>query len=117
MLAPLLMASTCESEDDEQILCTTEFVSGLHVDVLDAVTHEPLTEGVQVKAVDGTYQEILYLNVGLETTFKGAGERIGLYTITVTKEGYETYTSSPIGVTANVCHVNPQQLTVNLQPE
>lgn len=114
MFAPLLMASTCENDDD-QIVCTQQFVYGLNVVVLDATTGNPLVDGVTVEAVDGSYHEILYNLSGLEYTFFGAGERIGSYTITVTKDGYQTYVSSPIAVTANVCHVNPQSLTVNLQ--
>ena len=117
MLTPLLITSSCENDNDDQIFCTQEFVYGLNVVVLDAISQQPLVEGVQVKAVDGAYQEILYNLSGLEYTFFGAGERIGTYTITVTKEGYQTFTSSPIEVPANVCHVIPQSLTVNLQPE
>ncbi|MCF6131369.1 carboxypeptidase-like regulatory domain-containing protein [Flavobacterium wongokense] len=105
---------SCESSDDDQIVCTQEFVYGLNVVVLDAATGQPLIEDVEVKATDGSYHEILHTNFGMEYTFLGAGERIGNYTVTVTKEGYQTYTSSPIAVPANVCHVVPQSLTVNL---
>lgn len=116
MFVPLLLISSCEPNNEDPIFCTQEFVYGLNVTVNDASTGLPLAEGVVVKAVDGTYQENLYNLVGQDGTFYGAGERIGVYTITVTKEGYHTYTSSPIGVPANVCHVITQSLTVNLQP-
>ena len=53
---PFLMASTCENEDD-QIVCTLQFVYGLNVVVLDATSGQPLVEGVLVKAVDGPYQD------------------------------------------------------------
>lgn len=111
---PFLMASTCENEDD-QIVCTLQFVYGLNVVVLDATSGQPLVEGVLVKAVDGPYQETLELIPGLEYSFAGAGERAGTYIVTVTKAGYQTYTSIPIIVTRDVCHVIPQSLTVNLQ--
>ncbi|MDI1316808.1 hypothetical protein [Flavobacterium sp.] len=116
LLTPLLLTTSCESSEDP-IVCTTEFVYGLNVVVLDAVTQQPLVDGVQVLAVDGSYQEVLYNLSGLDTTFFGAGERIGTYTITVTKEGYQTFIAPPINVPANVCHVIAQSLTVNLQPE
>ena len=115
MFAPLLMASTCNNDDD-QIVCTQQFVYGLNVVVLDAISGNPLVEGVTVHATDGSYQENLFLIPGLEYSFAGAGERMGTYVITVTKDEYQTYTSSPIAVTANVCHVNPQGLTVTLHP-
>lgn len=114
MMAPLLMASTCDSSDEDPINCTLEVVDGLHVTVLDNANGQPLVEGVTVNAVDGTYQESLELIPGLENLFAGAGERTGTYTITVTKSGYQTYTSAPIVVTRNVCHVITQSLTVSL---
>lgn len=112
MCMPLLMASTCDNEDD-QIYCTLEAKAGLNVTVLNSQTNQPLIDGVTVQATDGFYQEFLIL--GRENSFFGAEERPGTYIITVTKEGYQTYTSSPIVVTADVCHVIPQSLTVNLQ--
>ena len=113
--APLLMILSCENDNDDQIVCTQEFVYGLNVIVLDATTGNPLVEGVTVEATDGSYHETLQLVPGLEYSFTGAGERVGTYTVTITKEGYQTYTSSPIIVTRNVCHVITQSLTVNLQ--
>ncbi|MEO5776947.1 MAG: hypothetical protein ABIQ27_08575 [Flavobacterium sp.] len=115
MLTPLLITSSCENDNDDQIVCTAEFVYGLNVIVLDATTGNPLVEGITVEAVDGTYHETLQLVPGLEYAFTGAGERAGTYTVTITKDGYQTYISSPIILTRNVCHVIPQSLTVNLQ--
>ncbi len=113
LCAPLLMASTCDNEND-QIVCTTQFVYGLNVFVLDAESGQPLVEGVTVSAVDGNYQENLELIPGLEYSFVGAGERTGTYTVTVIKEGYQTFSSTPIVITSDVCHVIPQSLTVNI---
>ena len=114
---PLLMASTCEnSSDDNQIVCTLEAVAGLSVTVIDSQTNLPLVENVIVTAADGNYQENLELVPGLEYIFSGAYERVGIYTLTVTKEGYQTYTSSPITVTRNVCHVITEQVQVVLIP-
>lgn len=115
LCAPLVISSSCESSDDDPIFCTDEFVAGLHVTVLDAANGQPLVDGVEIKAADGTYLETLQLESGLEYLFKGAGERVGTYTVTVTKNGYQTYTSTPIVVTRDVCHVITQSLTVNLQ--
>ena len=113
MLAPMLILSSCTDTDD-QIVCTLEVVDGLRVTVLDNTNGQPLAEGVIVTAVEGNYQETLQLVPGLENLFVGAAERVGTYTITVTKDGFQTYTSSPIIVTRDVCHVITQPLTVNL---
>lgn len=112
---PFLLASACESSDDDPIFCTQEVVPGLRIAVLDATNGQPLVENVEVRAVDGTYQETLEFLPGLEHPFSGADERMGTYTLTVSKPGYQTYTSPPIVVTRDVCHVITQSLTVNLQ--
>ena len=115
LISTLFFTSSCDDNDDNQIYCTDQFVSGLNVIVLDASTGNPIFQDIQVKAVDGTYQEILELVPGLEYAFVGAGERAGNYVVTITKAGYQTYTSAPIVLTRDECHVIPQSLTVNLQ--
>ena len=114
LFSTFLVTTSCEDADD-QIVCTTQFVYGLNVIVLDASTGNPIFQDIEVKAVDGTYQEILELVPGLEYAFVGAGERAGTYVVTITKAGYQTYTSAPIILTRNECRVIPQSLTVNLQ--
>ena len=112
---PLLLASTCNNDVEEnQIVCTTQFVYGLNVTVIDSQTQQPLVDGVTVTAVSGSYQETLEVFPGLEYVFYGAGERMGSYLITVTKNGYQTYTSEPIQVQRDACHVIPRQVTVTL---
>ena len=115
LFSTLFFTSSCDDNDDNQIFCTDQFVYGLNVIVLDASTGNPIFQDIEVKAVDGTYQEILELVPGLEYAFVGAGERAGTYVVTITKAGYQTYTSAPIVLTRDECHVIPQSLTVNLQ--
>ena len=114
LFSTFLVTTSCEDTDD-QIVCTTQFVYGLNVIVLDESTGNPIFQDIEVKAVDGTYQEVLELVPGLEYVFVGAGERSGTYVVTITKAGYQTYTSAPIVLTRDECHVIPQSLTVNLQ--
>ncbi len=114
LFSTVFFISSCEDNDDK-IFCTDQFVYGLNVIVLDASTGNPIFQDIEVKAVDGTYQEILELVPGLEYAFVGAGERAGNYVVTITKAGYQTYTSAPIVLTRDECHVIPQSLTVNLQ--
>lgn len=112
---PFLLATTCD--DDDQIICTQEAKAGLNITVKDAVSNEILSTGVSVVAQDGMYTETLEALAGdNQTVFIGAWERQGTYIVTVSKEGYQTFTSSSIQVTADECHVIPQLLTVELQP-
>lgn len=113
-----IIAVSCNSNDDSNnpTNCTEEFVYGLHVNVKDAVTDAVLQEGVSVQAVDGSYAETLE-TVESIPVFLGAGERIGNYIVTVSKAGYQTFTSPVVAVTADECHVLTQTLNVALQPE
>lgn len=113
--SPFLLAMTCE--DDDEIYCTQEAKAGLNITIKDAVTDELLSTGVSVIAQDGSYSETLEQFPNQEVpVFIGAWERVGTYVVTVSKEGYQTFTSEPVVVTADVCHVIPQQVTVELQP-
>lgn len=115
-LFPLLMANQCNDDDDNQISCTQEARAGLNVTVMDAVTHVVLTEDVAVVATDGAYSEMLELFPGSDV-FSGAWERRGTYVLSVSKPGYQTFTSDPIAVDADVCHVIPQNVTVQILME
>jgi hypothetical protein len=111
---PFLLATTCEEDD---INCTQEAKAGLNITVKDALTQDILSLGVTVIIQDGLYNETLEEFIGEDFSFfMGAWEREGTYTVTISKEGYQTFTSEPIVVNADVCHVIPQQVTVELQP-
>lgn len=115
-LFPFLTANQCNDDDDNQVNCTQEARAGLNVTVQDAVSHAVLTEGVIVVATEGAYSETLEHIPGSDV-FSGAWEREGSYVLTVSKEGYQTHTSETIVVTADVCHVIPQNKTVELIPQ
>ncbi len=114
-IAPFLLATSCD--DDDQIYCTQEAKAGLNITVKDAVTNEYLSTGVTVIAQDGSYTETLEAFPQSDIpVFMGAYERVGTYIFTVSKEGYQTYTSELVTLTADVCHVIPQNFLVELQP-
>lgn len=100
-------------DDDLGLVCTTEFVYGLNLTVLDG-QGGPAAQGATGIAIDGAYSETLMV---LEPeTMVGAGERAGTYDITVTKPGYVTWSADDVTVTENECHVNPVTLQANLIP-
>lgn len=114
-LTPFLMAMQC-NDDNSQVNCTQEARAGLNVSVQDAISHAVLTDGVAVMATEGSYSEILERIPG-SAVFSGAWERQGNYILTVSKDGYQTYTSETITVAADVCHVIQQNRTVELTPQ
>lgn len=119
LLAFLVFAVfACSDDDDNNINtqpCTDEVVPALKVVVVNAATAVSLGAGLTVTATDGTYIDQLdYIpEVG---EFRGADERTGTYTITVTGTGYQPYASQPITVTEDECHVITQTVNVRLQP-
>ena len=110
--APLLLATTCD--DDETIFCTTEAVAALNVTVRLGDSTTPTSEGVTVVATDGDYTETLQVVDATNPVFIGAFERQGNYIVTVSKEGYQTYTSEMTIITRDECHVIPELINVNL---
>ena len=114
---PFLLASTCEKDSIDDIACTENIVPGLQVKVSLQNATLPNPSGVTIKAKDGSYSEILKQNVGNINEFYGAFERKGNYILTVSKNGYKTFTSNSIVVTADRCHVIQKTLNVALELE
>ncbi|MHB1146168.1 MAG: carboxypeptidase-like regulatory domain-containing protein [Lutibacter sp.] len=116
-LCSLFIFLSCSSNKIDDIPCTMEARAGLNITVKNAVTNQLLSSGITVNAKDGNYTETLeFFNANIPI-FSGAWEREGTYIVTVSGVGYTTFVSDPITVTADECHVIPQQLQVVLQPE
>jgi hypothetical protein len=114
---PFLTATMCEPDDHpRQINCTDEARAGLNVSVSLGDQNSITAEGVTVVATDGNYSEELVAYNDIDPVFSGAYERPGNYVITVSKEGYHTYTTEIITVNRDVCHVIPRIIHVSLQP-
>ncbi len=117
MLAVLAFACGDEEHYTSGCPCTDEIIFGLKVSVKDAVTGEYINEGVKVTAVDryGIAEE-LDTFTSVSSVFYGAAETEGTYTITVTKDGYADYTSGPVTVEADQCHVTTEEITIAFVP-
>jgi hypothetical protein len=116
-ILPFFILSTCEEDDDKQIMCTEEARAGLNVTVSLGTISSLAGTGVTVIANDGNYSETLSYYNELDPIFSGAYERPGNYILTVSKKGYQTYTSGVITVTRDECHVISQKIHVTLLPE
>lgn len=92
--------------------CTDIFVFGLSITVRDANTDAILKDGITVMAADGNYSEEL-MTLPDTDNFFGAGERTGIYVVTIIGNGYQNFTSQPIEVNEDACHVIPEYM---LQP-
>jgi hypothetical protein len=94
--------------------CTTQFVYGLSVIVQDKATGQQICDA-QVTAVSGSYVETLQpLAFQPDCSYVGAGERQGVYTISVAKDGYAPATRNSVRVDKDYCHVIPVRVTIAL---
>jgi hypothetical protein len=112
-LAILFLCLSCDDQDDN-FPCSGPSVAGLQVLVRNDITDEILTAGVTVVAADQQFEETLVL---ANDYFLGAYDRQANFILTVTKAGYQTYTSGNIAVYKPGCHSVTTQVTVDLVPE
>ena len=96
--------------------CSPGGVYGLTVAVRDSVTGLPAVAQASGVARSGSYEEVLSGIFGNDLHLVGAVERPGVYEVTITKAGYETWTRAGVSVLAGVCHVTPAIFEAKLQP-
>ena len=120
LISIIFMISSCSLEEEntaDPVFCTEEARPALEITVLSSSTDEPLTEDIEVVAVDGDYEESLENYQG-SSTFVGAYERDGTYTILIYKSGNISYNSiNPIIVDKDICHVITERRTIRLRAE
>lgn len=111
---------TCVPTD---VVCTSDFRYGIRVTVVDSATGAPPPEATLL-ASSGAFRDSVGPREPLQLVRNGppvlilstAGERPGVYSVTVRSPGYREWTRSRITVTADECHVRPVGLTARLQP-
>jgi hypothetical protein len=106
----------------EPVACTEELRNGLSIGVQDRVSGDWLG-CASVIAREGDFESVLQEDctsederAEIQPNQGGLYERPGRYEITVTSEGYETWTGSDVVVQADQCHVHPTHLGVFLKP-
>jgi hypothetical protein len=99
--------------------CTLEFLYGVVVDVRDSVTGAPAAAGARLIVRDGAYadtSEQLPSPYTDELILQAAGERGGIYDLTIQKPNYQEWTRRNVWVREGRCHVIPVRLGARLQP-
>jgi hypothetical protein len=95
------------------VACTTEAVAAVQVTVEDSLTSAPVTEGLEGRLTEASYEETMLV---FDNLLIGAFERAGTYVVTVNATGYEEWTRSGIRVRRGECHVVPADLEARLTP-
>jgi len=108
-----LTAEACGNPNRPDV-CTAQFVYGLTVTIQDKTTGQPICDA-QITAVSGSFVETLKPNAfPTECFYTGAGERAGVYDLTITRDGYAPTTRAAVKVDKDECHVIPVRLTISL---
>ena len=111
-----LVPITTKSEARTMTPCTPSIEPAITVTVADAQTGTPLRATIVV--TDGNFKEELNLRgvtAAGQVIYGGAFERPGLYTVRVSRDGYETSILKAIKVTKEQCHVVTRNLKVSLK--
>jgi hypothetical protein len=97
--------------------CTADFRWGVVVEVRDSVTGAPAADGARLIVRDGAYADTSdQLPFTEPLTLRAAGERGGIYDVTVEKSDYRDWTRTRVRVREDQCHVIPVRLEARLQP-
>lgn len=108
---------TTKSEVSNMTACTPSIEPAITVTVSDARTGVPLKASIIVK--DGKFQEELNLHgvtAAGQIIYGGAFERPGVYTVRISRDGYETSVLEEVKVAKDECHVVTRNIRVALKP-
>ncbi len=104
--------SACNNSGNLGVGCTKVFAAGVLIELVDADTREPIT-GATLVLTDGAYTDTMV--EGHAGTYLGAHEREGTYQLNVVASNYEPHAEGGIIVPKGHCHVDTQNLTVELE--
>ena len=116
LLLPLAAVVACDQvSEPDPVLCTAIAVSSLNVTVRDAATAQRVCDAAVTAVLAGTTYELRRAGSAEACTYAGPEERAGAFEVRVSRAGYAPAVVSNVQVTADVCHVIPVSLTVDLR--
>lgn len=102
---------------EQKILCPSILSPGVAIEVRDAFDGSLIASGAKLVAQAGTYVDSMSVPVGqpeLNSSHLFGAFQPGVYTLTVTKTGYQPWVQTNVTVTAAHCGVNLTSLTATL---
>ena len=111
-----VLAAACS---EQHIVCPQIASPGVAVEVRDAATGALTASGSKLVAQSGTYADSMSFPANqpdADAQHLTGAYRAGVYTLIVTKTGYQTWIKTNVVVSAADCGVNRVDLTALLQP-
>ena len=117
LLAVALAATLVGGCKGQEIDCPLILSPGVAVEVRDAFSGAPIASGAKLVAQAGSYADSMSFPAGqpeLDNSHLTGAYQPGVYTLTVTKTGYQPWVKTNVIVTAAQCGVNLTSLTATL---
>ena len=99
-------------------VCTLEARAGVNVVVTDSATGAPVASGFTMVVQDGAYRDSTTVPPNASPGANSAGsawEREGVYSVSVSADGYKTWNRAGVRVEGDKCHVKAVLLAARLQ--
>ena len=117
LFLPLSALVACDdASGPDPVICTAIAVSSLNVTVRDAATSARVCDATVTAILGSAAYELRRSGSPEACTYSGPEERAGTFEVRVTRPGYFPVAVTNVQVAADVCHVIPVSLTVDLRP-
>ena len=116
LLVVVLLAPALGCAGITERVCTTEYRFGITLSVRDSITRAPAGRGSLITLQSGAAVDTVKETSTFDGPYGLAGERAGVFAITIDKAGYRRWSRTGVQVTAGECHVNGVAVEALLQP-
>jgi hypothetical protein len=113
LVPAFLLATACDDDSSDNLVCTTEAIPAILVEVRDAQTGEPAAELAAGSVSAPGFEQDLHRTDPLHLA--GAYERPGTYRVRITASGYLPLEFDQVRARPGVCHVQGALLRADLE--
>ena len=111
----LLLSACSDSPHSDEIVCTTQLVPGIVIEIRDASSGASIAETAEGEAIDQDGVQYAFEAVG--DPVATAYEAPGVFVVNVRHDGYVDWSVGGVLVESDECHVITEFLTAFLEPE
>lgn len=111
----LLVSACSDTSHRDEIVCTTQLVPGIVIEIRDASSGASIAETAEGEAIDQDGVQYAFEAVG--DSVATAYEAPGVFVVNVRHDGYVDWSVGGVLVESDECHVITEFLTAFLEPE
>jgi hypothetical protein len=114
-----VIVNACALTDSLATTCDAVFIFGVAVTVEDSASGQSTASGAQLIVRSGSYADSMSIPADRPdldaAPLLGAGERTGVFILTVRKSGFHDWVRSGVRVAGDECHPRTTELVAKLQ--